>query len=345
MGMSALSALPPPPAAQPLIDVEDVLGPAFQALAHNDSPALKTAKEELVKAQQDLDGSSVGVGQAKQAYDNQKALYDGSDGLVGKIQTMWSVIATKQGYDGALALQASCYSKYYAALTHTISTLETDLQAMLDAGADEATSASLTGILEKLKAEKAIAEKDAEAAAKTAESLGGDIPTERVLEKPTVLPDKYLKYEPGVVPHQQESANPFDPSVAERVERIGASPGQQVTAHNRMHSSIRQAQGVGQATYPASVRDVKFEPPPSEETEDAATESSSAESSSAESSSAESSSAESSSGSGTAATGLRTSDSFTLDAPSSFLHPKDGVKAQSAPTAAPARRVKAWWES
>ena len=52
-----------------------------------------------------------------------EALYDGSDGLVGKIQTMWSVIATKQGYDGALALQASCYSNYYAALGATISTV------------------------------------------------------------------------------------------------------------------------------------------------------------------------------------------------------------------------------
>merc|ERR1719375_752767 len=132
---------------------------------------------------------------------------------------------------------------------------------MLAAGVDETSQKGLNGILTKLQAEKAMAEKAAAESAENAESLGVDTATDRVLEKPTVLPDKYLKYEPEVVPHQHESANPFDPGVAERTERIGARPGQQTSAHNRMHASIRQAQGVGQATHPASLRDVKFEPP------------------------------------------------------------------------------------
>jgi len=312
---SALSALPTPPAEPPLVNNEDILGAAFKALSANDSPALATAKAELVKATQDLEGSSVGVGQAKIAYTNQKALYDGSDGLVGKIQTMWSVIATKQGYDGALALQASCYSNYYAALGATISTVEAELKKMLAAGVDESEQPALNALLKKMQDQKAIAEKDAKAAAEAAEKLGQNLPTERVLEKPTVLPDKYLKYQPEVVPHQHESANPFDPAVAERTERIGARPGQQGSAHGRFHASVRQAQGVGQPTYPASLRDVKFEPPaPAENATDAPAE---------------------------AAAGA--------DA-SSFLHPRAArlapEKAQGSAQAAPAsRRPRAWWEA
>ena len=58
--------------------------------------------------------------------------------------------------------------------------------------------------------------------------------------------------------------------MAERTERIGARPGQQGSAHGRFHASVRQAQGVGQPTYPASLRDVKFEPPaPAENATDA----------------------------------------------------------------------------
>merc|ERR1719271_2245901 len=297
---SALSALPTPPAEPPLVNNEDILGAAFKALSANDSPALATAKAELVKATQDLEGSG---------------------GLVGKIQTMWSVIATKQGYDGALALQASCYSNYYAALGATISTVEAELKKMLAAGVDESEQPALNALLKKMQDEKAIAEKDAKAAAEAAEKLGQNLPTERVLEKPTVLPDKYLKYQPEVVPHQHESANPFDPAVAERTERIGARPGQQGSAHGRFHASVRQAQGVGQPTYPASLRDVKFEPPapesataPAEDATDAPAE---------------------------AAAGA--------DA-SSFLHPRAArlapEKAQGSAQAAPvSRRPRAWWEA
>jgi carbonic anhydrase len=327
---SALNALPAVPDSQPLVDAEDVLGSAFQALGSQDSPALASAKAELVKAQQDLEGASVGVGQAKGAYDNTKALYDGSAGLVGKIQTMWSVIATKQGYDGALALQASCYSKYYAALGATIAVVETELNAMLAAGVDETSQKGLNGILTKLQAEKAMAEKAAAESAENAESLGVDTATDRVLEKPTVLPDKYLKYEPEVVPHQHESANPFDPAVAERTERIGARPGQQTSAHNRMHASIRQAQGVGQATHPASLRDVKHEPePPSEEQKELAAKAQEITASAVDQANAAQANAVNSiTSAGTA---------------SAFLHPKDAKKAREE--AAPARRVKAWWES
>jgi carbonic anhydrase len=304
--ISALKALPAPPAEQPLVDAEDVLGSAFKKLSAQDSPALAAAKARLVKAQQDLEGASAGVGQAKSAYDNQKALYDGSDGLVGKIQTMWGVIGMKQGYDGALALQASCYSEYYAALSNTISVVEGEIKAMLAAGVDETTQEGLNGLLTNLKAEDEKAKKAEALHAETAESLGGDTETERVLEKPTVLPDKYLKYQPEVVPMQHESANPFDPSVAERTERIGARPGQQVSAHNRFHASIRQAQGVGQPNYPASLRDVKFEPPPSNATN-------------------------------------ATTD--TGDAPSSFLHPRAAHTPSTPSKPAPAKRVRAWWES
>merc|ERR1719453_1995904 len=110
---------------------------------------------------------------------------------------------------------------------------------MLDAGVTETSQKGLNGLLANLKAQKTMAEKAEAHAAETAESLGGDTETERVLEKPTVLPDKYLKYQPEVVPMQHESANPFDPSVAERTERIGARPGQQVSGYNRFHASVR----------------------------------------------------------------------------------------------------------
>jgi carbonic anhydrase len=318
---AALSALPTPAAAAPLIHAKDVLGSAFKALSAVDSPALTSAKAALVKAEQDVEGASVGVGQAKSAYDNQKALYDGSDGLVGKIQTLWSVIATKQGYDGALALQANCYTTYYAALGATISTVETELEAMLAAGVNETSQAALNGLLVKMQAEKAIAGKEAAQSAEAAEHLSIDTPTEKVLERPTVFPDKYLKYSPEVVPHQHEAANPFDPSAAERIERIGARPGQQVSAHNRMHASIRQAQGVGQKNYPATVRDVVVD-----EEKHFATD--------VDESSHEKDELHLGAAAGTA--------TDTATAASSFLHPRE---AKAPPKAAQASRVKGWWES
>jgi carbonic anhydrase len=312
--INALNSLPEPPAAQPLVDVEDVLGSAFKELGSEDSPALASAKAEFVKAQQDVEGASVGVAQAKGAYDNQKALYDGSAGLVGKIQTMWGVIGLKSGYDGALALQASCYNKYYASLSAIISVVETELKAMIKSGKDETKQKGLNALLHNLQDEKAKAAQEEAKAAETAESLGGDAETERVLEKPTVLPDKYLKYQPEVVPMQHESANPFDPAVAERTERIGPRPGQQVAAHNRFHASIRQAQGVGQPNYPASVRDVKFTtPPPSNETAKAT--------------------ADADAGAGAA------------DAGASFLHPRTAAPPSKSPKAAVAKGLRPWWQS
>jgi len=244
----------PPAEEVPLIPPTDVLNnPAFQMVFADDTLEMRKAKSELATSSQEAQGSRVAAIQAKQFLDTQQDLYDSTTGLVGKMNLMWPLLAAKSGYQGAVAHRESCNLKYQAAIKNVVALVSDILEQQAAAGGTSATQQSLSEATQE--ALKLASQADAAAmGSQNVLDQFGDAPEiAEARVQPTAMPveegeNGYWKMEYGaahVVPLQDEASNPFQPGVAERVARIGGTPGQMIGGYRKIAASLRTPEGSG----------------------------------------------------------------------------------------------------
>jgi len=237
--------------ADPIVKSDILSNPAFSGIFADDSEVLQSTKIALGKAAQDVAGAETGLAAAKANLGTQESLYAAAEGFVGKITMMWNVLGAKQGYEAAVALRVQAVGAYAKALEETLTVVNAEVEKAAASGESSATTDSLKAALEEVKKQKALAAAAQEKSQKAIEALGG-VPEPFDLEAPTALPGHMLKYRmrgdakgertipAPVAPVQHEAHNPFDPTVAERVVRIGNDPSQQTRSYPRLRANLRQ---------------------------------------------------------------------------------------------------------
>jgi len=210
--------LPPPPTV--VTDGVPAPGPEaicsqlkeFETESAFESTEVTEAKKKYALLEQQATSTKIWVANAKQGLAQSQGLYDGSAGMVEKINMKWDVIAKQTELDTAISQMTSAVAAADAACDEALPIV---------CGQDDVTQQC----------------KDALGTLNAAETENTVTTTEAPTTGPPVV-DPGLAYLPKVVLPKGAAGNPFSDRLAERVSRIGGKG--MPSATRDLANSLRQ---------------------------------------------------------------------------------------------------------